>query len=76
MFKYKIYGKEDKASRATLLCATDYRDVAVFIRDNIAKAFDADKHTTITMSETKDAEFFSRMQREEPAQTEDANADD
>lgn len=72
MFTYRIYGRADGAKRPSLLCASDYRDVALFVRDNIAKAFgEADNEKLeITMTECRDATFFSRLKDPNP-ETED-----
>lgn len=75
MFKFRVYAKLDNANRSTLIAATDYRDVAEYIKANIAKAFDADRRVAISMTESRDADFFSRLQRDDNAVAEDADAD-
>lgn len=62
MFTYKIYAKEAGAKRAALIAATDFRDVARFIKSNIAPALgnDSANKYEITISEAVNVDFFTR----------------
>ena len=70
MFKYRVYSKAEDASRPTMIAATDFRDVALYIKDNIAAAFvsDSDKRVEITITEAIDADYFSRLRKDNSAE--------
>lgn len=70
MFKYRVYGKGDGANRPTMIAATDFRDVAFYIKNNISQAFgvDGDKRLEITIAESKDADFFTRYRKNDPTE--------
>lgn len=76
MFKYRVYGRVDGASRPALLCATDYADVAQYVRDNIGAAFGVDDEKRLAISITEsNTEFFSRLQKAGTTEAGDADAD-